>query len=156
MFSCNISRYNHRSFIAVLFRCCGLDKTAIGTTSSKHHLRSIKNLILYQGFAPSSCKKQNDSQQFLQLICNLSTNEDYVTVTGFRFLISFGLKQKTYMTFRIANTFTDSLAKLKDEEQKAVKTTAFDLQTNPVNPGIKFYGRSMDDTRMLQRASCVV
>ena len=39
------------------------------------------------------------------------------------------------MTFRIANTFTDSLAKLKDEEKKAVKTTAFDLQTNPVNPG---------------------
>jgi mRNA-degrading endonuclease RelE of RelBE toxin-antitoxin system len=43
------------------------------------------------------------------------------------------------MTFRIANTFTDSLAKLKDEEQKAVKTTAFDLQTNTVNPGFKFH-----------------
>ena len=32
------------------------------------------------------------------------------------------------MEFRIADTFTDSLAKLTGEEQKAVKTTAFDLQ----------------------------
>jgi len=32
------------------------------------------------------------------------------------------------MTFLIAETFTDSLAKLTGEEQKAVKTTAFDLQ----------------------------
>jgi hypothetical protein len=36
------------------------------------------------------------------------------------------------MEFRIADTFTDSLARLTDEEQKAVKTTAFDLQLNPV------------------------
>ena len=33
------------------------------------------------------------------------------------------------MDFRIANTFTDSLAKLTGVEQKAAKTTAFDLQT---------------------------
>ena len=32
------------------------------------------------------------------------------------------------MTFLIAETFTDSLARLTGEEQKAVKTTAFDLQ----------------------------
>ena len=38
------------------------------------------------------------------------------------------------MDFRIADTFTDSLAKLTGEEQKAVKTTAFDLQLNPANP----------------------
>jgi hypothetical protein len=31
------------------------------------------------------------------------------------------------MEFRIADTFTDSLARLNGEEQKAVKTTAFDL-----------------------------
>jgi hypothetical protein len=30
------------------------------------------------------------------------------------------------MEFRIADTFTDSLARLTAEEQKAVKTTAFD------------------------------
>jgi len=35
------------------------------------------------------------------------------------------------MQFRIADTFTDSLAKLTGEEQKAVKTAAFDLQLNP-------------------------
>jgi hypothetical protein len=35
------------------------------------------------------------------------------------------------MQFRIADTFTDSLSKLSGEEQKAVKTTAFDLQLNP-------------------------
>jgi mRNA-degrading endonuclease RelE of RelBE toxin-antitoxin system len=43
------------------------------------------------------------------------------------------------MDFRIADTFTDSLAKLTGEEQKAVKTTAFDLQLNPINPGMSFH-----------------
>ena len=43
------------------------------------------------------------------------------------------------MEFRIADTFTDSLARLTGEEQKAVKTTAFDLQLNPANPGMKFH-----------------
>lgn len=43
------------------------------------------------------------------------------------------------MDFRIADTFTDSLARLTGEEQKAVKTTAFDLQMNPVNPGMQLH-----------------
>lgn len=43
------------------------------------------------------------------------------------------------MEFRIADTFTDSLVKLTGQEQKAVKTTAFDLQLNPANPGIQFH-----------------
>ena len=43
------------------------------------------------------------------------------------------------MDFRIADTFTDSLAKLTGDEQKAVKTTAFDLQLNPANPGMSFH-----------------
>ncbi len=43
------------------------------------------------------------------------------------------------MEFRIADTFTDSLAKLTGVEQKLVKTTAFDLQLNPANPGMKFH-----------------
>ena len=43
------------------------------------------------------------------------------------------------MNFRIADTFTDSLSKLTNEEQKAVKTTAFDLQMNPINPGMQFH-----------------
>lgn len=43
------------------------------------------------------------------------------------------------MEFRIADTFTDSLAKLTGDEQKAVKTTAFDLQLNPANPGMQFH-----------------
>lgn len=43
------------------------------------------------------------------------------------------------MEFRIADTFTDSLAKLRGNEQKAVKTTAFDLQLDPVNPGMSFH-----------------
>lgn len=37
------------------------------------------------------------------------------------------------MDFRIADTFTDSLARLTGDEPKAVKTTAFDLQMNPAN-----------------------
>lgn len=43
------------------------------------------------------------------------------------------------MEFRIADTFTDSLARLTGEEQKAVKTTAFDLQLNPVSSGMSFH-----------------
>jgi hypothetical protein len=43
------------------------------------------------------------------------------------------------MTFRIAGSFTESLAKLNGEEQKAVKTTAFDLQMDPANPGMQFH-----------------
>jgi len=43
------------------------------------------------------------------------------------------------MQFRIADTFTDSLAKLNGDEQKATKTTAFDLQLNPENPGMSFH-----------------
>src|SRR3972149_6975825 len=48
------------------------------------------------------------------------------------------------MEFRIADTFFDSLAKLTGQEQKAVKTTAFDLQMNPAHPGLQFH--------MLERA----
>jgi hypothetical protein len=43
------------------------------------------------------------------------------------------------MEFRIADTFTSSLARLTGEEQKAVKTTAFDLQLSPANPGMSFH-----------------
>ncbi len=43
------------------------------------------------------------------------------------------------MNFRIADTFTGSLARLTGEEQKAVKTTAFDLQMSPANPGMSFH-----------------
>ena len=43
------------------------------------------------------------------------------------------------MEFRIADTFTDSLAKLNGDEQKAVKTAAFDLQLNPAHPALQFH-----------------
>ncbi len=49
------------------------------------------------------------------------------------------------MNFRIADTFTDSLTRLTGDEQKAVKTTAFDLQLNPVNPGMSFH--KLDNSR---------
>jgi superfamily I DNA/RNA helicase/mRNA-degrading endonuclease RelE of RelBE toxin-antitoxin system len=50
------------------------------------------------------------------------------------------------MNFRIADTFTDSLARLTGDEQKAVKTTAFDLQLDPANPGMQFHklGKARD------------
>ena len=41
--------------------------------------------------------------------------------------------------FWIADTFTDSLAKLTGDEQKAAKTTAFDLQMDPSAPGLSFH-----------------
>ncbi len=43
------------------------------------------------------------------------------------------------MEFRIADTFTDSLSRLSGQEQKAVKTTAFDLQLNPAHPSMQFH-----------------
>jgi hypothetical protein len=43
------------------------------------------------------------------------------------------------MDFRIADTFTDSLGRLTGEEQKAVKTTAFDLQLTPAHPSLQFH-----------------
>jgi UvrD-like helicase C-terminal domain/AAA domain len=43
------------------------------------------------------------------------------------------------MNFRIADTFTSSLARLAAEEQKAAKTTAFDLQVDPRSPGLSFH-----------------
>jgi hypothetical protein len=43
------------------------------------------------------------------------------------------------LEFRIADTFTTSLARLNGAEQKAVKTTAFDLQLNLSAPGLRFH-----------------
>ncbi|MCA9971013.1 MAG: UvrD-helicase domain-containing protein [Anaerolineales bacterium] len=43
------------------------------------------------------------------------------------------------MEFRIANTFQDSLNRLTAQEQKAVKTAAFDLQLNPAHPSLQFH-----------------
>jgi hypothetical protein len=43
------------------------------------------------------------------------------------------------MQFLIADSFTDSLARLTGEEQKAAKTTAFDLQVNWASPGLRFH-----------------
>ena len=43
------------------------------------------------------------------------------------------------MQFRIADTFTASLGRLPNEQQRAAKTTAFDLQTNPSQPGLALH-----------------
>ena len=43
------------------------------------------------------------------------------------------------MQFRISASFTDSLTRLTGDEQKAVKTTAFDLQIDPANPGMRLH-----------------
>lgn len=43
------------------------------------------------------------------------------------------------MEFRIADSFTKALTRLTREEQKAVKTSAFDLHTNPDNPGLQLH-----------------
>ena len=43
------------------------------------------------------------------------------------------------MQFRIADTFTASLARLPNEQQKAAKTTAFDLQTNIAHPSLSLH-----------------
>lgn len=43
------------------------------------------------------------------------------------------------MNFLIADTFTDSLARLTAHEQKAAQTTAFDLQIDPSSPSFSFH-----------------
>lgn len=43
------------------------------------------------------------------------------------------------MEFRISDTFTDSLARLTAQEQKAAKMTAFDLQLDPTSNGLSFH-----------------
>lgn len=43
------------------------------------------------------------------------------------------------MEFRIASSFQDSLQKLTNTEQTAVKSTVYDLQSNPANPGLQFH-----------------
>ncbi len=43
------------------------------------------------------------------------------------------------MQYLIADTFTDSLVRLNGDEQKAVKTTVFDLQTDPSRPSLQFH-----------------
>ena len=43
------------------------------------------------------------------------------------------------MEFRIADTFTASLARLTGDEQKAAKITAFELQMDPAQPGMRFH-----------------
>lgn len=43
------------------------------------------------------------------------------------------------MTTILADSFTASLAKLSNDEQKHAKLTAFDLQTNPDQPGLQFH-----------------
>jgi len=59
------------------------------------------------------------------------------------------------MRFRIADTFTDSLARLTGQEQKAVKTAAFDLQLNSAKPGMQFHklDRARDPNFWSVRAS---
>lgn len=43
------------------------------------------------------------------------------------------------MNFRIADTFRSSLAKLTSNEQKSAKTTVFDLQVDPSQPGLRWH-----------------
>jgi len=43
------------------------------------------------------------------------------------------------MEFQIADPFSGSLSRLTAQEQRALKTTAFDLQRNPASLGMKFH-----------------
>jgi hypothetical protein len=43
------------------------------------------------------------------------------------------------MEFRIADTFTASLARLPVQDQKAAKTTVFDIQVDPTGPGLRLH-----------------
>ena len=64
-------------------------------------------------------------------------------------------KLRVTSEFRIADTFTSALARLDAQEQKAAKTTAFDLQMDPAGPGLQFHriDRSRDPNFWSVRAS---
>jgi hypothetical protein len=59
------------------------------------------------------------------------------------------------MTTILADSFTASLAKLANDEQKQAKLTAFDLQANPDQPGLQFHriDKSKDPNFWSVRAS---
>ena len=59
------------------------------------------------------------------------------------------------MNFCIADTFSASLARLTNDEQKIIKTTAFDLQVNPAGNGNSFHklDRAKDQNFWSVRAS---
>ena len=61
----------------------------------------------------------------------------------------------TIMNFCIADTFSASLARLTNDEQKIIKTTAFDLQVNPAGNGNSFHklDRAKDPNFWSVRAS---
>lgn len=65
-----------------------------------------------------------------------SSQYDSLWPRGRRYCFEYPLAD---MQFLIADTFTDSLARLTGQEQKAVKTTAFDLQLDPAGKGISFH-----------------
>jgi mRNA-degrading endonuclease RelE of RelBE toxin-antitoxin system len=73
-----------------------------------------------------------------QVMRSLLTCFQHVSFIRLR-IHSFAAYQDGPMEFRIADTFVDSLAHLTNQEQKAVKTTIFDLQINPASPGLKFH-----------------
>ena len=50
------------------------------------------------------------------------------------------------MEFRIVDTLTDSFARLSGDDQKAVKTAAFDLQLNPTHPGVSWPRNALAQT----------
>lgn len=59
------------------------------------------------------------------------------------------------MRFCIADSFPKALARLPAQEQKAVKTTVFDLQMDPAHPGLQFHriDKSKDENFWSVRAS---
>ena len=59
------------------------------------------------------------------------------------------------MKFLIADTFPKALSKLTAQEQKSVKTSVFDLQIDPANPGLKFHriDKSKDENFWSMRVS---
>jgi hypothetical protein len=57
------------------------------------------------------------------------------------------------MEFRIADNFTAALGKLTRDEQKAVKTSVFDLQTNPEHPGLSHLTQQLQHEVMVPAGS---
>ena len=104
------------------------DMRGVFCPSDSHHVR--RHLENPLNFRPLFFRIEKMMRKYPREICGETASQNTKQIAEV---------EVRAMEFRIADTFTDSLARLTGDEQKAVKTTAFDLQLNSANPGMSFH-----------------
>ena len=80
----------------------------------------------------------------------------WFAATYSRFTLETAPAKDGIMQFRIADTFTASLARLTNDEQKSVKTTAFDLQIDPTGAGMSFHKLDRAKDKNFCKSRCLI